>query len=300
MHIRSLLLVCSLASLSLPASAQGIEWVTNGDFTGTLTPWVMGGAYSANPGLDTTWDTTGLGVSDSFGCHAGGQVTPPPYPPNTLEQQILVISGLTYEFRCDASGARPTNPTVANADIGTIWVEVNGVEVARFAFGSYTPQEVKRAQVVGRFTANTSGLVPLTIYFQRAYLGGVANPRMNIDNVSVKDVIGPTYSIRQNRKLGTTLNFDVRGDANAFYATFISAGQGPGIPIAGVLGLFQLDLLQSELLQLGMLDGQGFATNTLFIPNRPFLLTNPFFFQAGSDNGVVLALGHHFGCVFTQ
>jgi len=290
--------------LSLPAAAQGTEWVTNGSFTATLAPWVMGGAYSVNPGLETGWDTTGLGVSDSFGVNAGGQVTPPPYPPNTLEQQIIVVSALTYEFRCDASGSRPAAPTVGNADIGTIWVEVNNVEVARFAFGQYTstpaPGEIKRTQICGRFTPNTSGPVTLRIFFQRQYLGGATNPRMNIDNVSVKDVVGPTFWINSNRKLGATVQCAVRGDASATYATFIAAGErNPGLPLPGISGLLMLDGT-AQMLTLGTLDATGAASSNLAVPNLPFLLTTPFWFQAGMYSGTTISLGYDFGVVFTQ
>ena len=105
MHHRFALAALLASALSLPA--QGLEWVVNGDFTGALTPWVMGGGYSVNPGHEVGWDTTGMGASDSFGCQPGGQVTPAPYPANTIEQDLLIIQGLTYEFRCDARAPPP-------------------------------------------------------------------------------------------------------------------------------------------------------------------------------------------------
>ena len=156
-----LLLLCAPLA-ALPAQT---EWVTNGTFTGALTPWTMGGAYSVNPGLDTTWDTTGMGVSDSFGVNAGGQTWPPPFAPNTIEQQILLVQGLTYEFRADLSGANPGNPNVGNAHMGRVWVEVDNIEIARVDLGDYTPVETKRAQIVGRHVGHTSGMVTLRISF---------------------------------------------------------------------------------------------------------------------------------------
>lgn len=293
-----LCIVLGTSTTTLPG--QGSEWVTNGSFTGTLSPWVMGGAYSVNPGLETGWNTTGMGPSDSFGVNAGGQVTPAPYPPNTLEQQILVIQGLTYEFRCDASGARPSSPTVANADIGTIWVEVDSVEVARHAFGNYTPQEIKRVQICGRFQPQTTGLVTLKIYFQRQYLGGAANPRMNIDNVSVRDTTGPTHWIAGNRRLGTTVQQQIRTAAFTPYALFIAAGENPaGTPFPGILGSCYLDLSSTATLAIGAADGNGSASLPLSYPNDPRFLSTPLWFQA-VDWTTQLSFGWQCGVVATQ
>jgi len=298
--MRTLLSASALLALSLSLPAQGQEWVANGGFDGTLTPWLLGGAYSVNPGLEIGWDTTGMGASDSFGVNAGGQQTPSPYPPNTLEQDILVIQGLTYEFRCDASGARPAAPTVANADIGTIWVEVDNVEVARFAFGSYAVGQTKRAQIVGRFSPQTTGIVPLRIFFQRQFLGGAANPRMNIDNVSIKDVVGPTYWIQGNRPLNTTQSHQIRGEASALFGTFAALGESPiGLQFPGVTGLWLLDLGTSTTLAFGTTDASGVGSTTLAIPNNPLFLSTPLFFQAGTW-GSQLSVGYQFGVVCTQ
>ncbi len=298
--MRFLSRLAAVLVVGMPLAAQN-EWVTNGDFTGTLAPWVMGGAYSVNPGLDSTYDTTGMGVSDSFGVNAGGQVTPPPYAPNWIEQTVLMIQGFTYEIRADVAGHRTSNPNVGNADIGTIWAEVDNVEVARFAFGAYTVGQTKRAQLCGRFTPTTTGNVTLRLYFQRAYLGGAANPRMNIDNVSIKDVVGPTYWISTNRRIGTNITFQVQGAPTASFATFISAGQMvPGVPFAGIGGLWHLDLLNTSMLVFGFLDANGAASQTLLLPNQAWLLTSPFYFQAATELGGNINFGHHFGVVMTQ
>jgi hypothetical protein len=302
--MRHLLAVAALlCGLSVPA--QGTEWVANGSFTGTLAPWTMGGGYSVNPGLDATFDTTGMGVSDSFGCSAGGQVTPAPYPPNTIEQTILMIQGLTYEFRADAAGSRQNAPTVNNADIGTIWVEVDNVEVARHAFANYTNNglpggEIKRAQIVGRFTPATTGNVTLRISFQRAYLANTGTPRVNLDNVSIRDVVGPTYWIRGNRKLGTNVTHELRGAPNALFGTFVALGENPtGAPFPGVSGLFHLDFATTVTLALGLTDANGEASYPVAIPNDPMFLSMPLYYQAGSWS-TQIELGYHFGVVCTQ
>ena len=302
--MRHLFAAALTALLSLTATAQN-EWVTNGEFTTTMSPWVLGGAYSVNPGHEVGWDTTGRGASDCFGVNAGGQVTPSPYPPNTIEQQVLMIQGLTYEFRADASGSRQSNPTVNNADIGTIWVEVDNVVIARLAFGGYTNNglpggEVKRAQICGRFTPATTGQVTLKIFFQRQYLGGAANPRMNLDNVSIRDVAGPTYWIQGNRKIGTTVTHQVRGTPNALFGTFVAAGENPtGTSFPGIGGLWFLDLATTTTLALGVMDGSGAGSFSRAIPADPVFLSTPLFYQA-AEWTTAIQFGHYFGVVCTQ
>lgn len=298
--MRTLLHTLLLSSVATALSAQ-TEWVTNGSFTGTLAPWTMGGAYSVNPGLDPTWDTTGLGVSDSFGVNAGGQVTPPPYAPNTIEQQIVLVQGLTYEFRADLSGARPGAPTVGNVHIGRVWVEVDNIEIARVDLGGYSPGETKRAQVVGRFVGNVSGQVTLRIFFQRDFLGGAANPRMNLDNVSLKDVQGPTYWLAGNRRIGTTVQQRIAADPSILFATFVSLGEipGGGVAVPGIVGLVSIDPLSAITLGSGLTDANGAASIPFSVPNDPAFLTTPLFYQAVGVSST-LAMSLHFGVVFTQ
>jgi hypothetical protein len=294
MRMARILFLAPLLCLSLPA--QGTEWVTNGSFTGSLAPWVMGGGFSVNPGLQTGWDTTGLGASDSFGCTPGGQAAPGPYPPNTLEQSIVVVSALTYEFRCDASA---NGGVLSSAvDLTTIYAQVNGVEVARFAFT--TGGTVKRTQVCGRFTPSVSGPVLLRIFFQRNLLATATSTRVNLDNVSVKDVVGPTFWVNSNRRVGTTVQCAVRGDANATYATFIAANErNPGLPLPGIQGLLMLDST-AAMMTLATLDNTGGGSSSLAVPNLPFLITTPFWYQAGMLSGSTVSLGYDFGVVFVQ
>jgi hypothetical protein len=275
------LFVPSLALLALPLTAQGPAHnvVNNGTFTGTLAPWVMGGGYSVNPGLETGINVTGMGVSDSFGVNAGGQVIPPPYPPNTLEQTVMLHHAGEYEFRMDAMGYR--NSTTANADIGTFWVELNGVEIARFAFGSYTSPEVKRAQLCARVNVPTSGATLLKIFFERRFLGGAANPRMNIDNVSLEHDTTPTFCMLGDRKLGANVTIRVDGTANAPYAVFLAPNRlAGGVPLPGFGGLLHLDPSTVALFFAGQLDANGGSATPFAIPSLAVLLTTPLHYQA--------------------
>ncbi len=298
--MRILLPALLLSAFGSALTAQN-EWVTNGTFTGTLAPWTLGsGGHAVNAGLETTWDTTGTGVSDSFGIQTGGQTPPGPYPPKTIEQPIVLVQGLTYEFRADASGHRQAAPTVANGHIGRIWVEVDGIEVARFDFGDYTPVEIKRAQVVGRFVGHTTGTVVLRIFFQRDYIGDAGSPRMNLDNVSLLDVGGPTYWLDGNRKLGTTVQQTVASDPVSLFATFVALGEIPaGIPVPGLIGLVKIDPLSAITLGAALTDATGVGTIPFVLPNDPALLTTPLYYQAVGV-GSALLLSQHFGVVCTQ
>lgn len=299
--MRHLLFALSAAFTTSSVLAQGTEWVTNGTFDATLAPWTMGGGYSVNSGHEVGWDTTGMGASDSYGTQAGGQVTPAPYPANWIEQQILVIQGLTYEFRCDASGDRPGAPTVGNADTGTVWVEVDNVEVARHAFGSYSVGVGKRAQLCGRFTPTTTGNVTLRIYTQRTFLANTSTPRINIDNVSVKDTIGPTFWVAGNRRIGTNVTHAVRGAPNALFATFAALGQNPGgLSFPGVNGLFLLDPVSAVTLTIGVLDAAGESNASVGLPANTLFVTWPLYYQAGAWDAAGVTLGHHFGVVATN
>ena len=296
MQAKSILLSLALA---IPAMAQNdANLVTNGDFTGTLLPWVMGGGYSCAPGLDTTYATDGITVSDAFGAGPGGQVTPGPYPPNTIEQSINVVFGTTYELRADVSSSR-ASASGTNADAGTIYAQVNGVEVARITFGNITITETKRAHLCARFVASVTGSVPLTIFMERRYLCNTGTPRVNVDNVSVEDVTGPTYCIVGNRKIGTTVTFQVEGEPNAVYATFLAGGATGGLAIPGFNGLYTLDLGSTSLFLLGGLDAAGLASVPLSIPNDPTLKNSPLFHQAVTVGGSN-EIGLGFGCVFTS
>jgi hypothetical protein len=297
--MRTLLASLLLSSLLAPLHAQ-TEWVTNGTFTGTLAPWTMGGGFSINPGLDLAWDTTGLGVSDSFGVNAGGQVTPPPYAPNTIEQQILLVQGLVYEFRADLSGARPSSPGTGNAHLGRVWVEVDDIEIARVDFGSYVANQTKRAQVVGRHVGHVSGPVTLRISFQRDFLCNTTTPRLNLDNVSLRDVAGPTYWLEGNRRIGTTVQQRIAGDPNALFATFAALGEIPGgVPVPGIVGLVSIDPLTAVSIGAGLTDASGVGTVPFSVPNDPVFVSTPLYYQAvGVGTGLSLSL--HFGCVFTQ
>jgi len=298
--MRHLLFACAVTLGTALAPAQGTEWVTNGSFTGSLAPWVMGGGFSVNSGHEVGWDTTGMGASDSYGTQAGGQVTPAPYPPNWVEQSVLVLQGMTYEFRCDACGARPINPGVGNADTGTVWVEVDNVEIARHAFGAYNIGFTKRAQLCGRFTPITTGNVTLRIYTQRAYLANSNTPRINIDNVTLKDAYGPTFWVAGNRQIGSQVTHKVRGSANAVFATFAALGENAaGISFPGVGGLFYLDPPTTVTLSIGVLDPAGESDVTTTIPNDPLFVTYPLFYQAGASDAAGIALGYHFGIVAT-
>jgi hypothetical protein len=112
-------------------------------------------------------------------------VTPPPYPPNTLEQQVLFVPTLDYELTADIV-TKNENPmtTVQNVDAGRIRVDVNGSPVGSYNFttgaGNISGQAIWRAKLCLRFKSTATGTVPLTFNFERSYLlqphGDAARP----------------------------------------------------------------------------------------------------------------------------
>ena len=126
----------SLCLLALAAAGPAQNFITNGDFSGGLAGWTLGGGYSYLPQVET-FDVTGLGASTCFACSPGGQVTPPPYPANTLVQTVPIIPTVDYEFSADVTSQQVYNAT--NAEAGRIWVDINSVRVVAHDCGSGIP-----------------------------------------------------------------------------------------------------------------------------------------------------------------
>jgi hypothetical protein len=285
-----------VALATVPLAGQNL--VQNGDFSNGLNGWTQTG-YSYNPAHET-WDTTGMGPSPCFGCNPGGQVTPPPYPPNTLETNVPVPAGVPLEFSADLSTVKLVH-TSDNADGGTIWVEVNNVEVARHAFGSYTYPKVYKARLTGRFVAASGGMVPLKIYFSRAYLGNINTPRVNIDNVSLQIAIGPTFAIRGNRELGKSVSFEVAGAPSSPFAVFAAAQVlSSGVTIPGIAGAWWLNPTLTVLVLPGTTDAAGLFRLLFTLPPDPYLTQAPVWFQPAQVVSGQGRLGFHQGVVCFQ
>lgn len=298
-HSGGALALVALLLHTTPLRAQGTEWVTNGSFTGSLAPWTLGGGFSVNAGLESGWDTTGIGASDAFGINAGGQTLPGPFPAAWIEQTIFVAQGANYEFRCDVSGARPGNPTTANADIGSVYVEINGVPIARHDFGPYNPGEIKRAQLAGVYVPAASGSVALRICGDRQFVASTTSPRMHVDNVSLRDTVGPTFWISGNRLLGSSVLSSVRGAPNVFFGSFAALGATAGVSFPGVTGLYTLDPATTVTMRFGVLDALGRSDLPAAIPVDPLLLAVPIHYQAGMIAGAP-SLGLRFSIVASQ
>ena len=289
--------------LGFEASAQiGAEQLTNGTFTGNLSGWTLGGGFSVNPGLDTVTDTTGRGVSDCFGCNPGGQSGSAPFPANTIAQSVPLLAGSVYEFRCDVSSSR-VNAASLNIDAGTIFAEIDGVEIDRISFGSIAVGETKRAQLGGRFLPQTSGAKVVKISMQRSVLASATTPHVTLDNVSLRIVKMLSIFEHGNRKLGSAVTFDVVASPNFPFAVFLAAGEDvAGIAISGFSNLLHLDLATLTFLFSGTTGSNGLASVPLTLPNNSILLTSPLFFQAAQvpPNTILHALSLHFGTVATR
>lgn len=94
-----------LLLLQLGPALAAQNLVGNGEFIGGLAGWTQGG----------------------FTCNSG--------------VQGYDVDG--YEFSCDLAGYQPG--LASNSDAGTVYAQVNGVEIARIAFGPNVSGEIKRA-----------------------------------------------------------------------------------------------------------------------------------------------------------
>ena len=279
-------MLLSLALTSALVQAQP-NFVNNGDFVSGLTGWTQTG-YSVAPGLES-FDTSGLGASQCFGCHPGGQVSPPPYPPNVLETTVLVLAGPPLEFTADIAVLGQNG----NADAGTFWVEVAGVEVGRVALGTFVAGATQRARLTARFVATTPGMQPLRLNFHRNYTCHTGTPRARIDNVSLRLAPGPTFLLHGNRRIATTLQLEVRGNPSDAFLILAAAGRSTGLQIPGIGGVLYLDLGTTSTLISNSLDPLGVFALNLPIPYEPYLTFAPVWVQvlaAGASTG--LYLGH--------
>ena len=305
MRATTLLLSLSLAAAGLHAQ----NLVTNGDFSAGTTGWTLGGGYSYNPIVET-FDVSGLGASSCFACSPGGAVTPPPYAPNTLEQSIVLVPTIVYELSADICTKNENTSTVQNVDAGRIAVEIGGspqgiynfVTGASGASGNITGQWVWRAKLALRVTAATAGSQPLTFKFERSYLSNPSTPRVRITNIQLRFAPNqPTFSIDDNLRLNRTVALRTRGIPNAQYAV-IAAPLTSAVPITipGISGFLNLDPATLIYFTGGLLDGTGFASTPVLVPNNINLTLASTFFQPIQVSGSGAAFGFHYGFVFTN
>lgn len=261
---------------SLPGSLAAQNFVSNGDFAAGLAPWVETG-FSFNPTIET-WDVTGLGASQCYACSPGGQVSPPPYLPNSIKQQVIAIPGVPQEFSMDIviQQANAGN----NADAGTLWVQLGGQEIARLAFGNYTSLETARARLTSRFVyTGPAGMQDLEIFLHRTYLCAASTPRSRIDNISLSIAAGPVFVWNGRRKLGRTSTIGAQGDASAPHVFMISLGRTTGVTLPPVQGLVFLDLTSAVTMFSGVFDSQGANTFPFAVPANPALSSLVVFVQ---------------------
>ena len=268
--MRTLMLAGALLACSLPAQ----NFVTNGDFSGGLAGWTETG-FSVNPGIET-FDVTGLGASQAYGCHHGGQAVPPPYPSNTIEQTVTIPSGVPLEFTADLA---VDHPTTGNGDAGTFWVTVGGVEVARSVLGAYEVGTTMRARLAGRYVPTVGGAQLLQVHFTRSFLAATRTPRVRIDNLRLFVALGPTFCLQGNRRLNTTVQVDVFGKANSAFGMFLSAARTGGLQVPGIQGTLFLDPATLVVFFTGAFDANGAFTTNVTIPDDQGLLLAPLYVQ---------------------
>ena len=283
--------------LCLPGlPGQVKNFVTNGDFSrvdpnGMPSGWTASG-YCVHPGVEK-FDTSGLGTSQAFACNPGGKSSPPPCPPYVLQQNVLVVPGIAFEFSADI--AAWFDGGSANSDAGTFEAYLDGVLLDRVAFGRILRKEVKRNRLGARVVPKRGGQVVLKFTFHRRYTTDKNTPRSFIDNVTLRITPDPVFTITGDRKLGGTVTMETMGAPGAAFLIFLSPKLGPapnGIPIPGILGAWYLDPARFFPIHSGTLDAKtGMDSWNLPVPNLPELHRVPLWFQGFQASGARFSLG---------
>jgi len=231
------------SALVLPLAAAGLSaqnLVTNGDFEGGASTagvpngWTAGG-FTVAP-MVSKFDTTGGGASNSYNHHPGGKTTPRPYPVNWIEQDVLIIQGVTYEFRADISSAAGSG----NADGGTVAVLVDGVASGNHRFGGISSNTTERTRLCLQIVPKTTGKKKLRITFHRNYTTHTGTPTVHIDNVFFGLTQGLTVCFPGERKAGSTMRVSALGTAGNRFGIFVSVKNTTPYPIGSWTGQWAL------------------------------------------------------------
>jgi len=228
----------TLALVAAPLSSQNL--VTNGDFEGGTNPnglpkgWTFSG-YALAQQLSKV-DVTGGGASNSFNCRPGGKQLPTPYPPNNMDQNVVLIQGVVHEFRADIASVANNG----NADGGTFEVFVDGVSAGKHLFGRITLQTTERTRLCLRIVPKVSGSKVLRITFHRRYLNTTGTPVCAIDNIFFGRTQGPTVCFPGERLAGTAVNISAFGTAGSRFGIFVSAKNTTPYPISSWTGQWAL------------------------------------------------------------
>lgn len=280
--MKSLLLGLLPLALALAPALTGQNLLTNGDFEGgTLNGWTQIGFGTAiNPTVQS-FDVTGLGATQAFGVGVG-------MPPAGLGQQVPLATGVAYLLRADFAGEHPFSHT--NADGGNYEVFVGGTSIARGSLGTITGFETLRQHVCIAFAVPATGPTNVELRIFRGF--NASGVRNYLDNVELIPTTLPVVCIHEARRIGTTVNVDVTGTPNTPFAVLLSSGRlpAPGLVIPGIRGSLLLSPVLIVQLTSGVLDASGAASSPLPLPNNPWMVGMPLWFQ-GFEGGAAPSLG---------
>ncbi|MHC4514086.1 MAG: hypothetical protein ACYTKC_04155 [Planctomycetota bacterium] len=254
MRISLPLLALSLAFLAMSLSAQNL--VFNGDFEGGTKPngdpngWTVSG-FTFNP-MVSKHNTTGGSVTNCYNHHPGGK-TSPNTAVNAIEQEMVFIQGVVHEFRADIASTNSSS----NGDGGTVEVFVDGVSVGKHAFGFISGGTIERTRLCIRVVPKATGKKKLRITFHRRFIALSGTPLVLIDNIFLGRTQGPTLCFPGERKAGSSVQIQARGNPGDKFAIFIGVGPAkPSLPIPGWTGQWELASPYVPLV-LANLDGTG-------------------------------------------
>ena len=230
-------------ALVLPLTAAGLgaqNLVTNGDFEGGTNTngdpngWTVSG-YTVAP-LVSNYDTTGGGATNSYNHHPGGR-SYPNAGVNAIGQEMLIIQGVVHEFRADIASVA----VGGNTDGGTVEVFVDGVSAGKHAFGKILSNTIERTRLCIPVVPKSTGKKKLRITFHRLFVTHIGTPTVHIDNIFFGRTRGLTVCFPGERKAGSSMQIQARGNAGDRFAIFIGVGKAePTLPILGWTGRWEL------------------------------------------------------------
>ena len=276
-QMRTLIPVLLLAVLGKPGELQAQNLVKNGDFSATtIAPWTSSG-FALNPGLEK-FNTSGTATSVAYANNPGGRTGPPPFPPHILQQGKILLVPVVHELSFDLAAFIPRISFTAAVPKVEVFIDKLRIFTMTFSRIGVNP---RRLRPCIRFTPTITGVKTLRFEFSWA---GVARasftPRVYLDNVSLRRTSNPTFCIRGERRLGTTVEFGVQGSPKAAFVIFLAAKLAARpLAIPGIAGLFRLDLSTVLPILSGTTDRNGAFTVRLPIPKIPGLGGKPLFWQ---------------------
>ncbi|MFQ5506793.1 MAG: hypothetical protein ACE5F1_18640, partial [Planctomycetota bacterium] len=134
---------------------------------------------------------------------------------------------------------------------------------------------------------------PKTLNIEVAYQGlaRASGPRVYLDNVDLRISRPPVFCFRSERRIGTSVKFEVTGSAGKGFVVFLAAKLLPApVPLPGFTGDLAIDPRTAFPMIPGVFDPSGKFSGSLTVPPLTSLAGVPLYWQ-GLQATVPPALG---------